>query len=341
MGLAVVCALLGAGQPSSLYYRAGEYAVGGGQRNVHSLLQFSNDKLVLGLSLGEIVFYNLDSYSVIAPVSLPSNGGPPVHSLIKLLDTRLGSSATVSGDLRMRVFDADGNLASSPQMNVPDSLIQLADGRMASETVVGSIQHFDYAVAIWDLASGSILKLLQGHTDRISGLVELSDGSLAGSSLDGSIYVWNVSDSKLILTPIFNLTGHGAPVNDLIMLVDGSLASCANDQIFVWDLATESVALNLSSGSGSTINTLRQLSNLNIAAGSNVVEIWDAASAQLLDTIYAENNSVNALIELDDGRLVSGGLDTKVVIWKKGESSFRVCPGPTSVLVKALYSFFL
>lgn len=315
--LAILCQLAAAGENSALYYTAGEYAVGA--RNVHSLLQYSGDNLVLGLTLGEIVFYNLDTYSVIAPVNLPSSGGPPVYSLIKLLDSRLGSSGTVNGDLRMRVFDAAGNLDSSPQMDVPRTLMQLSDGRMASETVVGSIQHFDYAVAIWDLASGSILKLLQGHTDRISALVEIDADTLAASSLDGLIYVWNISESQLILTPSQNLTGHEAPVNDLVLLASGNLASCANDQIFVWDLATETVLKSMSSNTSSTINTLRQLSDLNLAAGSEFVHIWDSGSGQLLDTLYGENNSVNALIELTDGRLVSGGLDSKVVLWKKGE----------------------
>lgn len=314
--LAALCQLLGLGHNSALYYTAGTYTVGA--RNVHSLLQYSGDNLVLGLTLGEIVFYNLDTYSVIAPVNLPSSNGPPVYSLVKLLDSRLGSSGTVSGDLRMRVFDSSGNLDSSPQMDVPRTLLQLADGRMASETVVGSIQHFDFAIAIWDLASGSILKLLQGHTDRISALVELDDQTVAASSLDGVIYVWNISQSQLILTPSRNLTGHEAPVNDLILLANGNLASCADDRILVWDYANEVVVNNMSSNTNSQINTLKQLADLNIAAGSHFVQIWDSDSGQLLDTLYNENNSINALIELSDGRLVAGGLDTKVVFWKKG-----------------------
>jgi WD40 repeat protein len=312
----VISQLPTTGQTSSLYYTAGTFSVG--SRHVYSLLQYSSDNLVIGMDLGEIDFYNLDTYSVIGPISFPTSGGPPVYSLTKLNDMRIGSSGTVKDDLRMRAFDSYGNLDKTYDINIPRTLIQLSDERMVSEAVVGSINGYDNAIIIWELDESSILKLLKGHTDRVSALVELNDGSVAAASKDGNIYVWNATDSLIVLSPDFVFTGHNAAVKDLILLDSGNLASCAGDEIIIWDYPSGSILKRLSSGRSTDINKLLQLSDMNILAGSNVIDIWDYDQGQILDTLYGENNSVNAIVELTDGRLVTAGLDTKVILWKKG-----------------------
>jgi len=84
------------------------------------------------------------------------------------------------------------------------------------------------------VSKGITLKTLTGHTDWVTLLVVLPDGSLASAraSYDKTIRVWDVSKGITLKT----LTGHTDWVTSLVVLPDGSLASASFDEtIRVWN----------------------------------------------------------------------------------------------------------
>ena len=77
------------------------------------------------------------------------------------------------------------------------SLAALADGRHAS----GSS---DESIIIWNLADGTQLAKLEGHTDSVNCLAALDGGRLASGSRDSSIIIWSVAYEKQLA----KLEGH-------------------------------------------------------------------------------------------------------------------------------------
>ncbi|MGZ3633961.1 MAG: WD40 repeat domain-containing protein [Parachlamydiaceae bacterium] len=72
---------------------------------------------------------------------------------------------------------------------------------------------------------------LKGHTDFVSALVELADGTLASGSKDKTIKLWDPVSGAMKHT----LTGHTNGVNALVQLADGTLASGSGDKtIKLW-----------------------------------------------------------------------------------------------------------
>lgn len=95
----------------------------------------------------------------------------------------------------------------------------------------------DGTIKFWNVPFDSIpLKTLNGHSGPVRMLKILSDGSLASSSDDYSIKIWNTTDGTLMKT----LVGHKNRTSALVRLENGSLISGSWDQtIVVWDFSTD------------------------------------------------------------------------------------------------------
>ena len=50
----------------------------------------------------------------------------------------------------------------------------------------------DKTIKIWDTDTGSLIKTLTGHTDRVFSLAVLPNGFLASGSHDNTIKIWNI-----------------------------------------------------------------------------------------------------------------------------------------------------
>jgi WD40 repeat protein len=55
-------------------------------------------------------------------------------------------------------------------------------------------------IRIWDIRNKSLKYELNGHIDKITSVISLSDGNITSGSLDSSIKIWNPYTGNLILT---------------------------------------------------------------------------------------------------------------------------------------------
>ena len=147
-------------------------------------------------------------------------------SLVALIDSTLRIVDLSTGDERWSV--KTDNLYFSCAAFSPDGkIVVTAEGRV------------DSSIRIWDVATGKELGPgLKDHRVQVMGLVFFPDGkTLASSSFDQTIRLWDVSDPTHVQPLGRPLRGHTSPVAALALMPDNkTLVSGSWDgSIHAWD----------------------------------------------------------------------------------------------------------
>ncbi len=88
--------------------------------------------------------------------------------------------------------------------------------------------HRSADIALWDVSSGALLRVLDGHTSGVGAIAFASEGLLASASLDDSIRLWDTSTGQ----GIRELTGHPDGARAVVFEPDGRhLISGGNDRL--------------------------------------------------------------------------------------------------------------
>jgi WD40 repeat protein len=187
----------------------------------------------------------------------------------------------------------------------------LWDGTLACGIQNGSI-------SIWDIDTGAILRTLNGHTENIFCLNELSDGSLASGSGDYTIKLWNSQNGQLIRT----LEGHTKGVKTLTQMKSGFLASGSSDKtIKIWNTSTGELISTIEIDE--IVLSLEALRDGNLACllkAKHLVLNPNETNGKILRTIDSKYENFNKHILLSDGNLAIGQLDCKITIWDLNNS---------------------
>jgi WD40 repeat protein len=95
----------------------------------------------------------------------------------------------------------------------------------------------DGVVRLWDYRTGSLLAVLEGHTDYVRSVAFSPDNRLlASGSDDGTIKLWDVEEVRLLRT----LRGHTDYVRSVAFSDDGTVLISGSDDgtVRVWDMGT-------------------------------------------------------------------------------------------------------
>jgi WD40 repeat protein len=108
---------------------------------------------------------------------------------------------------------------------------------------------FDDAITVWDVATGQVLQMLRGHTDRIYKVVFAPDGErIVSGSKDGTTRVWSTRNWRSLVV----LRSHTDRVMALAFASDGrSFVTGSRDATLkLWDAVTYRELRNLQPRSG-------------------------------------------------------------------------------------------
>jgi len=135
-----------------------------------------------------------------------------------------------------------------------------------------------------------------------------------------------LSDLVLDYAPInttyslkMSFPGHTHPINDLIELIDGALASCSFDRtIKIWDRVSGKCIKTLSDHLGS-INCIIELQDGSLASCSDdyTIKIWNRYSGECIKTISPGCGQIHNMIELKDGSLAFCSRTFSIEIWDR------------------------
>jgi len=232
-------------------------------------LAFDPTGQLLASSSEEILLWDLPSRSVRHTLST----GQPVEE-VQAVAFRPDGRLLASGDLRaVRLWEVS---TGNPWriFDVPTWVYDVAfspDGKL----IAAALGQPDNAIRIWEVDSGQLSHVLQGHRDEVLSVAFSPDGKLlASSSTDTTVRIWDVASGE----PVQTLFLHTLPVTAMSFHPGGQiLASGSVDRtIHLWDVATGSLKHTLRGHTGPILSVAFSPDGALLASASwdQTVRLW-------------------------------------------------------------------
>ncbi|WP_308197977.1 WD40 repeat domain-containing serine/threonine-protein kinase [Saccharopolyspora soli] len=201
-----------------------------------------------------------------------------------------------------RVFDlSTGNFAL--ELNADDRIAVSGGG--------------DGTVRVWDVDSGTCLRVIAKHPSLVNAVGVSDDGSRAMSaSRDGTIAAWSVETGERI-SVLDRPLALGATAAAFDRAGQLALVAGADSVIRLWNLDTGACEREMP-GHAQRISALWLGPDLTASAGSDgVVRLWDLETGQCLRTLHGHTHSVMSVCLSPDGRhaLSAGGYTDRTIRW--------------------------
>jgi len=159
-----------------------------------------------------------------------------------------------------------------------------------------------------------VLKVLQGHTNRITSVAISSDGkyALSGSDDDTLIY-WNLETKEVI----YRLEGHIVDVTSVAISPDGKYALSGSDfyRLKYWDLETGKLLKTLKGHTKSITSVTFSPDGKYALSGSDddTLKYWDLKTGKIIRTLEGHIVDVTSVAISPDGKYALSGSDDKTL----------------------------
>ena len=171
--------------------------------------------------------------------------------------------------------------------------------------------------AVWDLQSGTHLFNLAGHTDVVSCMTTVDNGSLVMTgSADCSIRIWDLQSSPVSQTTQLH---EGNVLTVAISPCETYAVSAGTDAtVKIYELDTMKLVRDIK-GHSDVINhvlVLRDSRRMLTASSDKTIRLWNGETGELLQSFEGHEADVNCVALSSDGELLmSGGEDNRVIFW--------------------------
>jgi len=209
------------------------------------------------------------------------------------------------------------------------------DGKILAS---GSAGKDDFAIILWDLATGRPLRRCVGHQNHVHSLTFSPDGRhLATGSWDQTVRLWDVATGK----ETRQYRGHGGALYAVAFSPDSKvLASSSHDKtIRLWDSASGKEIRQLGGAQHGTSALAFSPDSRLLASGSSdkAIHLWEASTGQEIRQLHGHQTGVKSLAFSPDGRmLVSGGYEGTVRCWELVTGQEVLPPRGEDFLVNAV-----
>lgn len=179
----------------------------------------------------------------------------------------------------------------------------------------------DTGIYLWDVASGQLIRRLEGHTATVDGLAFGPDGkTLLSGAWDQVLILWDTESGEEIRRFGEDGLAHEARIASVAYSSDGKLAlSGAGDgQIGLWDVETGDLIRTLD-GHTAEVTAFHFLPDDKVAISGSLdmtIKIWDIATGEVIRTITGHTDDVTDVMYSPDLKtLASTSWDGTVRLW--------------------------
>jgi WD40 repeat protein len=188
------------------------------------------------------------------------------------------------------------------------SVVALSGGIVASGNNSGT-------VVIWNVLRETIFKTFQAHELGIVRIIQLHDGRLVTAGADHKVKIWNHDHSEAI-----SIVFHSGLVirtveqisNDVIATGTGGMTIC------LWNIKDGTLVQELSGHRGHVFGVAPVLNNKIVScSGDRTVRIWDLSNGhmQIIDKYQTHSRGVWCIAKLNEGVVVTGSNDERLMAW--------------------------
>jgi WD40 repeat protein len=172
----------------------------------------------------------------------------------------------------------------------------------------------DSRVTIWDISTGKPLRDIKGHKDDITDVAISNDNTIASSSKDKTIKLWDFNGNL-----VREFSGHRKEVMAVDFSHDGKhiVSGSADGTVKEWDVSSGSEVRSINAHDGWVRTVAYNHNSTLIASGGDdgKINIWNRSNGQLQNTIIAHSKWLENLSFSPDGRYIaSGGHDNYLVL---------------------------
>lgn len=153
---------------------------------------------------------------------------------------------------------------------------------------------------------------LQGHTDRIPCLKELSSKRIVSGSLDNTLRIWDSTTGKLI----FTLEGHTDRIRDIALLNNDRIVSASNDHsLRIWNINSGQCEAILRGHTQAVTCVTIYGDRIVSGSGDNTLKIWNPESGEAEATLIGHTELISRIIVTENGKIISAAGDFTIKIW--------------------------
>jgi WD40 repeat protein len=229
---------------------------------------------------------------------------------------------------------------------------------ISSQDDIGNVSHLTYlpddqfivsvennqsreSIKIRSAKTGECLKILTGHTEKVTCITVSPDGIwIASGSKDRTIKIWDIASGQCQYT----LLGHYEKIECVSFRSDGDLVSSSADMtVRQWNVTNEARCLKNLEGHKGSVNCIAvSPSKQWFISGSQdkAIKKWSINNWECLQTFIGHRQSVTCMaISPDGSRIVSGSQDETLRVWDSDNAQcLHVLVGHSAPIYSVSYS---
>ncbi len=177
---------------------------------------------------------------------------------------------------------------------------------------------YDKNLYMWDMATGELVRIFFGHTDKVASIAYHPDGTriVSGGGGDQTIRVWDAETAEQLLL----LGEHGGWVKCVKFAPDGRLLLSSGDDNIVrlWDFerGVELFTFNGHTAFVEEASFSPDGNQIISSSGDETLRIWDIKNGAEIQRFWGHTDQIEKIVVSPDGTtILSGSPDSTVRMW--------------------------
>ncbi|KAI9285194.1 WD40-repeat-containing domain protein [Umbelopsis sp. AD052] len=137
---------------------------------------------------------------------------------------------------------------------------------------------YDYTMRLWNIETGRLIHLMEGHTQRVYSVVlDIDNRRCMSGSMDSTVRIWSLDDGSCLNV----LEGHSILVGLLHLTPNHLVSAAADSTLRIWSTET-GICEHVLSGHQAAITCFQHDENKVVSGSEGGLKLWDINTGQLV-----------------------------------------------------------